>query len=316
MRVFVINKTNPRYKDCCGVYIIQNTTDNKIYVGSAANLYHRYMVHISTLSRNIHHNSRLQRAYNKHGAQSFIFIPVIITTRDQVREYEQQCIDFYWGPNCYNATPSVEPMALNNRHIKTVTLVSPQDRLVTFTGTNRSIAEQVNANTNNPPLNKSTEICISQLLKEKRLHWRGWRLPDNRHVVWNTPKLVNYHHKFFDIKLRGPDGAIHGPIHNLAKFCREHDIKNHSLLHNLISGRTRYANGWSLADYDIPIAKNAKEYNIALIDPTGNSHQLIANLTKFAKDHGLTKSGLQHLLWKKQKTHRGWMLAPSHFLSG
>ena len=50
-----------------GIYQIKNLVNEKIYVGSAINLYQRKCEHFSDLRKNIHDNPHLQSSYNKYG---------------------------------------------------------------------------------------------------------------------------------------------------------------------------------------------------------------------------------------------------------
>ena len=56
-----------------GIYIIKNIQNNKVYVGSSANLKSRNYKHFWMLEKNIHDNCHLQNSYNKYGKDSFIF---------------------------------------------------------------------------------------------------------------------------------------------------------------------------------------------------------------------------------------------------
>jgi group I intron endonuclease len=56
-----------------GVYIIQNTIDQKVYVGASKDTYNRLCHHKWKLRANKHTNSHLQNAYNKYGEHSFEF---------------------------------------------------------------------------------------------------------------------------------------------------------------------------------------------------------------------------------------------------
>jgi len=60
-------------KRICGVYIIKCTTNDRYYVGSSVNIKSRWYVHLNELKKNIHHSSKLQRAFNKYGKESFVF---------------------------------------------------------------------------------------------------------------------------------------------------------------------------------------------------------------------------------------------------
>jgi hypothetical protein len=80
-----------------GVYQILNTINGKKYVGSAAGkrgLYQRYRDHLSKLKNNKHHNSYLQKSWNKHGHEVFVFEILEFTEKSKVVEKEQKYLDF------------------------------------------------------------------------------------------------------------------------------------------------------------------------------------------------------------------------------
>lgn len=56
-----------------GIYVITSLIDDKVYVGSALYLKKRINEHKARLAKSIHHNSLLQRAYDKYGKENFIF---------------------------------------------------------------------------------------------------------------------------------------------------------------------------------------------------------------------------------------------------
>lgn len=56
-----------------GIYQIRCLATDKVYVGSAVNLYQRYHQHWSDLRLNRHRNPYLQRAWNKYGGEAFAF---------------------------------------------------------------------------------------------------------------------------------------------------------------------------------------------------------------------------------------------------
>lgn len=56
-----------------GIYCIQNTINNKVYIGQSKNIYRRFIHHKSMLNRNLHNNPYLQNAWNKYGEDKFIF---------------------------------------------------------------------------------------------------------------------------------------------------------------------------------------------------------------------------------------------------
>lgn len=56
-----------------GVYMIFNKFDEKCNIGSSVNIFERLVRHVSDLEKNVHHSSKFQNAWNKHGKSSFLF---------------------------------------------------------------------------------------------------------------------------------------------------------------------------------------------------------------------------------------------------
>lgn len=71
-----------------GIYFILNKISLKLYIGSAVYFARRKSEHFTRLSKNIHHNEHLQRAYNKHGAEAFEFIIIELAPVDKLIELE------------------------------------------------------------------------------------------------------------------------------------------------------------------------------------------------------------------------------------
>ena len=92
-----------------GVYAIENTINNKIYIGSSVNITQRLGVHKNLLNKQKHHNAHLQRAWNKYGASSFIFFKIESCQRDRLLELEQEAIDSFDAVlDGYNARTKAE----------------------------------------------------------------------------------------------------------------------------------------------------------------------------------------------------------------
>ena len=75
-----------------GIYEIRNTSNNKIYVGSAVNLRSRFYQHSKELSSGSHHNRFLQNAFNKYGESAFVF-SVLEFVKDKTKLVEREQ---YW----------------------------------------------------------------------------------------------------------------------------------------------------------------------------------------------------------------------------
>lgn len=99
-----------------GIYQIRNLVDNKIYIGSANNLYKRKNhQHLYMLKKGIHYNNKLQDAFNESGEENFIFEVIeFIEDEDILIEIEQYWIDRFDVVNeGYNKNPIADrPLSL------------------------------------------------------------------------------------------------------------------------------------------------------------------------------------------------------------
>lgn len=77
-----------------GIYRINNSANGKFYVGSAVNISNRWCVHKHQLVRGSHHSKKLQRAWDKYGAEAFdIEILEVVADVNQLIASEQRWID-------------------------------------------------------------------------------------------------------------------------------------------------------------------------------------------------------------------------------
>lgn len=76
-----------------GIYSITQLSTGRHYIGSAVQLERRIARHKSDFVANRHHNSRLQRAWNKHGESDFNFEVIETCGEDALIEREQFWID-------------------------------------------------------------------------------------------------------------------------------------------------------------------------------------------------------------------------------
>ena len=94
---------------CCGVYKITNIVNHKVYIGSSTNINKRTIQHKSNLLHNRHHNTHLQRAWDKYGKTRFIFETILYCDKKMLSFYEQRSIDVYMsfdGKFGYNVCPA------------------------------------------------------------------------------------------------------------------------------------------------------------------------------------------------------------------
>lgn len=89
-----------------GVYKIINTTNGRIYIGSAKRFNQRASEHRRRLEKCKHHNKFLQHDFNKCGSDAFEFhvVEVVLGTRQERTVAEQKYVDLSYDNQklCYN----------------------------------------------------------------------------------------------------------------------------------------------------------------------------------------------------------------------
>ena len=110
-------KATKKPEKVSGIYEIINLVNNNRYVGSATNLWQRWLEHNAALKHQRHHNQHLQNAVNKYGPDCFEFcvVQIVSTEGDLSGLYaaEQARIDCYEFSTLYN----IQPCAGSNRNV-------------------------------------------------------------------------------------------------------------------------------------------------------------------------------------------------------
>jgi group I intron endonuclease len=77
-----------------GIYKITNKINGRYYIGSSINIKNRWNEHKRTLKQNKHDNDFLQKSWNKHGEESFLFeIIEYVLDLNKLLEREQYYLD-------------------------------------------------------------------------------------------------------------------------------------------------------------------------------------------------------------------------------
>ena len=107
-------------KYLCGIYCIENTIDNKKYIGLSRDIRRRWNEHKSELRNNKHENIYLQRAWNKYGEDAFSFNvielcdPFVICDRERYYIAEYHTLSH---ENGYNLTSGGENSPTTSRKV-------------------------------------------------------------------------------------------------------------------------------------------------------------------------------------------------------
>jgi group I intron endonuclease len=79
----------------CGIYMIKNMFNNKMYIGKSIDITRRWKKHKSDLNNNRHDNKHLQSAWNKYGQSAFKFSIVEECSEDNLNIREIYYIQLY-----------------------------------------------------------------------------------------------------------------------------------------------------------------------------------------------------------------------------
>lgn len=79
----------------CGIYMINNTVNGKPYIGQAKDIAHRWSTHRVELNAKRHANRHLQGAWNKYGAEAFVFSVLEECEETNLNEREKYYIEQY-----------------------------------------------------------------------------------------------------------------------------------------------------------------------------------------------------------------------------
>ena len=75
----------------CGIYMIRNKINEKVYIGQSVDIYNRWSEHICSLRGNYHANNHLQRSWNKYKEHNFDF-----SILEECNEHELDEKEIYW----------------------------------------------------------------------------------------------------------------------------------------------------------------------------------------------------------------------------
>jgi group I intron endonuclease len=92
------------------IYQITNMVNGKYYIGSAESFARREWQHKYDLKRNAHKNPRLQAAWNKYGAEAFVFevIEQVPPGASPLQVEDTYLVQHVGKPTCYNINMSAE----------------------------------------------------------------------------------------------------------------------------------------------------------------------------------------------------------------
>ena len=73
----------------CGIYIIKNEKNNKVYIGQSTDIYNRWKQHVRDLKSNRHHSRKLQRAWNKTKNKKIFNFKILEIIDENILDFEE-----------------------------------------------------------------------------------------------------------------------------------------------------------------------------------------------------------------------------------
>jgi group I intron endonuclease len=102
--------------DVSGIYKIANRETSKVYIGSAVDIPRRWRGHKRDLSRGMARGQKLQRAWDKYGAEAFEFSVLLYCRKEDLILFEQRAIDSFDAVRSGFNTAPIAGSQLGFRH--------------------------------------------------------------------------------------------------------------------------------------------------------------------------------------------------------
>lgn len=244
----------------CGIYSIKNNISGKEYVGSSINVERRMKQHLYRLNKNIHENVILQRSYNKHGKDAFIFTLLEETTRKDKISRER-----YWVSQLkpeFNIIKSIPDMPVGFYvSEETKRKIGNSNRKYWTDEKRKAFSDSQRGNTYNKgkKLSEETKKKIGEKnsVSLKGKHWsetkrqqmekfyaeNGWKCgyPKSK----ETRDKIALIQRGYTLNLVSPENIIYRGICNLFGFCTEHNL-NYNGIRRLVKGKCKkgHHKGW------------------------------------------------------------------------
>jgi group I intron endonuclease len=315
----------------CGIYLIQNKVNNKMYVGSTISGFNtRWGQHLYHLKNNIHGNKKLQHAFNKYGVDAFEFKVLEVINKDKEREFFFEREDYWFsilnpfGSQGYNIAKTAwcpNPRTFTYKDRVEATMSNTRDGfLVTFPNGLVLHTFNISLLVEEWPELKLSPSCLTNCARGKQPEHKGFKccfanLADR--IEWQPPeeKPIKY-------VLYSPEQERF-ESNNLQEFCRERNWSDsHSTRFSMCANTYADSNyeykrynvdGWTCyyiendpGKYISPTELRGQK-KFRLFDSELNEF-VTQDLTGFAAEKGLNRRVLEKCANPEypNKTYKGW----------
>jgi group I intron endonuclease len=272
-----------------GVYLIENTVNGKVYVGSSKDIKKRWKDHKWFLSHNASPNKYLQSAWNKYGESAFVFTVLeVVKDISGLLDVEQKWIDVFRsadrqfgynqapvaGSNIgykYNEEFSLKCSERNRRSWK-----DPESRVRRLEGLKNSITQE-----------------------------RLKKIGERSKAMWKDP---DYREKWI-AKRASPESRLKAS-QSMKDRWEDPEYRNRAearlrLPEYRASVAKKTAEVWKRPEHKERISKANSKYLYEFTSPSGEKY-ICHSLSLFCKQNGLGRSNLRLVLKGKRKHHKGW----------
>lgn len=252
-----------------GIYRIVCLATGKPYIGSAINLANRCRLHFHHLRQNKHHSITLQRAWDKHGEESFVFEVLELVLPAFLIEREQHWLDTFkpFGENGYNINPvagsrlgaSVSPESREKLRLANLgkTYGEETRRKHSEDGLNRVQTQatrekvrQIRLGTkrNQESRERSRLSHLGkkhkpETIEKMRTARTGHTFTAEERAKISASNVTANEWRMKTLIVTSPSGEVF-TIHGVGRFCKEHGL-NHSALIQVAKGKAAHHKGWT-----------------------------------------------------------------------
>ena len=301
------------FKNDSGIYKILNHNNNKFYIGSASNFLTRYKQHLSALKNNRHYNNILQRSYNKHGKEAYVFIILEVTTGKSKEErlvaegiYLKKYYDH--GNACYNLTCNTHSREGSNSKTPEKTKAKMSASFKERSSDPDYIKRKSDSAKRTWSMQSYRVAMFQNANSEKAIE----RFKKNCKNKSSIEKMAISKAKYWG-KIISPLGIVHD-ITNLSRFCKENNLHKPGMI-SVFKSKSYQSMGWRLYDSKlIDVAYSPEEHRLAkeftVIGPEGKEYKG-KNLKEFCRKNNLSQGNMHSVISGKSPSYKGWHLPSS-----